>query len=185
MIKKLETMAAAIGLAEGGDHDSALELLAELGTRYQGNRRKILTVAKDAPITAEPLEYAMGLASRLHYDTLFLNILSKRKAARELAAEHRQRFQDLFQDLAARLWPGRIPEIAHEHAVLCGDPRVLLREACRRIGGVALVIVQKRKLEPCVLDLHVPVFCFDTGPAARTSEVMTPLSGADPQGNGR
>lgn len=162
MIKRLETMAAAVGMAEGGDHESALQLLAELGTRYKGGRRKILTVAKDAPLTAEPLEYALGLACRLRYDTLFLNILSKNKAAREAAGQQRAGFQALFQDLAARIWPGRAPDIAHEHAVLCGDFRVLLREACHRIGGLALVIVQKQRLEPCALDIHVPVFCFDT-----------------------
>jgi hypothetical protein len=162
MIRKLGTIAAAAGMAEQGDPDSALEILAELGTRYQGKRRKILTVARDVSLAGEPVEYALGLASRLRYDTLFLNIVAGGKAANKAVRQHKAGFQALLKDLSNRLWSGSGPDVLLHHAVLCGDYRLLLKEACHRIGGVALVILQTTRPEPCSLDLHVPVFCFDT-----------------------
>jgi hypothetical protein len=168
MIKKLETWAAAIGLAEQGDPQSALELLSELQAGLPRGGRRILAVAKDAPFAPGPVEYALGLSARLGCDPLFLNILSARSATTELAATHRDHFKGVFGKLAPAL-PSTDGRTAPKHAVLTGDFGTLLREACRRVGGVALVILQRSKAEPCVSNLHVPVYCFDPGPAAHAS----------------
>ncbi len=170
MIKKLETLAAAVGMAEGGDHESALALLAELDSGLRPGHSRILTVAKDNPLNAAPVAYALGLADRMRSDALFLNILTKRFSTRE-ASRRGDAFQAMATSVAARLWPGESPRCRRAHAVLGGNFNFLLQQACRRLHAVALVILQKRSAEPCAINIHVPVFCFDmdrTGSSKRS-----------------
>ena len=170
MIKKLEILAAAAGLAEGGDHQSALELMSELKAGLPANRRRILVVSKNAPLTQGPIFHGVGLAARLRVDLLFLGLFSRDQASAEVAETWRKGFQAMFEDVAARVWPGANPPWTHRHAVLYGETNPLLREACRRIGGVAMVILQKRHTQPCTINLNVPVFCFDADWPATSTE---------------
>jgi len=161
MIKKLETLSAAVAFAEAGDFETTRELLAELKKKYQGRRHSIVMVANDVPIKPGLVEYAHGLASRLKCDTLFLNIFSDRRRGMKLAKKYTAGFKTLWREIAERFRPGTAPETVHGHAVLFGNTQDLLQEVCHAVGGVKMVIIQqKRRSETCSYDLCVPVFHF-------------------------
>lgn len=160
MIKKFETLAAAAGLAEGGDHQTALELLSELDAGLKSGRPRILTVAKDHPLRPDPIAYALGLADRMHYEALFLDIFTRQPSRRE-SSRLRDDFQTIVKKVGATLWQGAGPAFGRRHAVLSGDFGLVLQQACRKLGNVALVILQKHQAQPCSINVTVPVFCFD------------------------
>ena len=160
MIKKLETLGAAVAFAEGGDFKTTRELLAELRKKYQGSKRNIVMVAHDVPIKPGLVEYAQGLASRLKCDALFLNIFSDRPRAVRLAKKYAAAFKAMWKEFSGTFRSGNGPETVCEHAVLLGNVQDLLQEVCRCIGGVEMVIVQKRRFETTSFDLCVPVFHF-------------------------
>lgn len=160
MIKQLEILGAAVAFAEAGDVKTTRELLAELKNKYQGSKRNIVMVAHDVPIKPGLVEYAQGLASRLKCDALFLNIFSDRRRAARLAKKYAAAFKAMWREIAGAFRPGKAPETVCEHAVLFGNVQDLLQEVCHSIGGVEMVIIQKRKSEISSLDLCVPVFHF-------------------------
>jgi len=157
--KKLEAMGAAMAFAEAGEFDAARDIMAELERTYRHRKNKIVLVAKDDHVSPGLVEYGLGLASRLDSDTLFLSVLSTRPSRRTLRG-HAEAFKEAWKKLTTALFGGQ-PAGVHRHAVLYGEPMALVREVCRRLGAVEMVIIQKQRREACEFDLCVPVFCFD------------------------
>jgi hypothetical protein len=158
--KKLEAMGAALAFAEAGEFDTARDIMADLERAYRHRERKIVLVAKDDHLTPGLMEYALGLASRLGSDTLFLSVLSAPRPSRRTLREHAEGFKEAWKNLTTALFGGQ-PAGVHRHAVLCGEPRSLVSDVCRRLGAVEMVIIQKQRHETCDFELCVPVFCFD------------------------
>ena len=158
--KKLEALGAAVAFAEAGEFGTALDIMDDLERAYRDRKRKIVLVAKDDHVSPNLVEYAMGLASRLGMDTLFLSILSAARPSRRTLREHAESFNGVWRKFSGAL-SGETPGGVHRHAVLCGDLAPLVTDVCHRLGGVEMVIIQKQKHEACDFDLCVPVFCFD------------------------
>jgi hypothetical protein len=160
MIRKLERLAAAVAFAEANDAQTALELLDEIKGRYPQHSRKIVLVSPAEPIKQGLVEYGLGLAQRMRYHTLFMSVFpgkEKEKIFEQLAARDR----DTVRNLAQRLAPAGTATMRTEHAALRGDWKTLVQEACHRLGGVEMVILQKKRSEPCHSGFAVPVFCLD------------------------
>lgn len=72
MLRKLETWAAASGLAQEGDQQTALALLSEMKTMDDG-KSKILVIGSDDSITSEIALHLSNLARRLSSELVFIS----------------------------------------------------------------------------------------------------------------
>ena len=158
VIKRLEAMAAAMGMAQEGGREFALEILAELDAALPSGRKKILAVAKDEPFSRESVAYTLGLAERMDHDVVFLDIVS-RKIPRKKAGARALSFRNLLGKSAGSENAGRTHGSAHAYQVLTGEFLHLVRLACRRMHGVALVICQNTG-GAHLAHAHIPVPVF-------------------------
>lgn len=90
----LEYWAAAAGLAEEGDQDTALELIEELNRLQRSAREKILVVSNDKAITRDVAMHLVNLAKRLSSEILFVSSSSHSRDASALP-ESVQRLREL------------------------------------------------------------------------------------------
>lgn len=77
MIKTLEYLGAAVGLAEGGDREGALQLLKELDELKKSKKAKILVVSDHDSITNDVALHLTSLAKRLSSDVVFVSSSAK------------------------------------------------------------------------------------------------------------
>lgn len=73
MRRKLESWAAAVGMAEEGCHDGALEIMRELKQLEHSTKAKIIVIADDDALTNDRSMHLAGLAQRLASEILFIS----------------------------------------------------------------------------------------------------------------
>jgi crotonobetainyl-CoA:carnitine CoA-transferase CaiB-like acyl-CoA transferase len=150
----------AISFAEAGAPDQAVEVMRQYG------KRKILVVTQEDAFTESVIDYATGLAERLGYELIALNVgtAPSNKAVSAYQEHMREEFQERAAQAAAPLAEkAAARHIPITHVVKFGDVAKAVEAIKRDYRRIELMITDSRtKKEDLPARVNLPVFSLKT-----------------------
>ena len=145
MRKTLEYLAAAAGMAEGGDRETALQLMAELKRLKKSSKARILVVGEDSVLSGEAAMHLGNLARRLSSEVLYLPMNTRQKDPKAETEGFRTLKKGVGEDV-------RLVQLPAFDSV-----EQYLRDIVNAIH-VEFAVLVGRKVRKMRRHLHVPVF---------------------------
>jgi len=150
----------AISFAEAGAPDQAVEVMRQYG------KRKILVVTLEDAFTESVIDYAMGLAERLGYELIAVNVgaASSDKVVSAYQEHMREEFQTRAAQAAAPLAEkAAARHIGFTHEVKFGDVAQAVAAIKREYRRIELMITDSRtQKEVLPARVNLPVFSLKT-----------------------
>jgi hypothetical protein len=162
--KRFDDLWEAVAFAEAGEMDTARRIATEVfpddaEAGRQGER--ILAVSGAAGFSRRMIENSLGMAERLDFGLIALNVQS---AIARLAARLGAGKQEPTGWLPPEVFRARAAErgISFVHAVRSGDPEKAVAEARRRFRRIAFLLIEP-ELAPRArfAGVNVPIFFLD------------------------
>ncbi len=156
----LQDSAAAVAFAEAGEHATARSMMDK-----SAGRRKILVVASEDRFSEALINYSLGMAQRLDFELLTLNVtkapLALPKARRE---EEISRFQSISKQNFAE-FQGRAEQtgVPVSHLVEIGDLDDLVHKLKSQFPGMRYVLTEPDPVVAEKSDGPVTIPVFDLG----------------------
>jgi len=160
--EKFDSYMEAITFAEAGLHDTARELVAT----EEMEKAKVLVVSNDDTFSKPVIDYAVGLAERMGYEILALNVNNPPPAnfSKVLGSQGDRLLYEAFKSkceegVATFRTPCQEKGIDFTHLVKLGDVDRCMKEVHEEVRRVDFVITEP---ESCPEDgrVPIPVFCL-------------------------
>jgi len=160
LIKKHDRTEEAIVFAEAGVHEYARDLLK----RDDNEKKKILVVGGEEGFSKKLIHYAVGMAERMDYEIVALNVipagnrlfsLLNEKVRKELG-ERTEKEAEPFRKKAEE------KNILFSHNVKFGDFDRSIKEVHREFKRISFVLTEPEHVtERSPAKAGIPVFCLD------------------------
>jgi hypothetical protein len=149
----------AVAFAEANEHSHAREILRE----EEKEKKKILVIGSEEGYSDELIQYALGMADRMNYEIVALNVIPVGKRlfnflADNVRAELQSRAQSAAQGFAALAAEKKIP---FTHLVRFGDTDKTVKEVHKEKRRVSFILTEPEAVpESQTYRPSIPVFCL-------------------------
>jgi hypothetical protein len=162
--EKLEKTAEAIAFAEAGEHEYAKAVLS----KEESERQKILVVGGEDGFSDVLINYAIGMADRMEYEIVALNIIPVGKRIFSILDKMEVTIELQNQiNPAANLFRARAEEknILFRQMVKFGKFNRVIKEAHKEIKRISFVLTEPEytSIEASGSNAHIPVFSLASG----------------------
>ncbi len=164
MIKKLESLAAAVAFAEAGLLDEAKELACDIEVAAKSPNRKFLIVSENRMISKNLVTYAMQLSERMQYDIVATHAINEKMASglaeggmKQAVNRLAKDFLALYRELAAH---ARMIGVECHHLLSKGSAYAAIENVYHHVGGVEFAIVQGSSPLGLGVTSSLPLFVF-------------------------
>ncbi|MEC4684212.1 MAG: universal stress protein [Nitrospirota bacterium] len=160
LIKKHERTEEAIVFAEAGEYEYAREILK----RDDNEKKKILVVGAEEGFSEKLVHYALGMAERMDYEIVALNVIPAgnrlfsllNEKVREELRERTVREADTFRKKAED------KDILFSHNVRFGDFDKSIKDAHKDFKRISFVLTEPEHVaDRSPAKAGIPVFCLD------------------------
>ena len=159
LVEKVDRYTEAITFAEAGLQDYAQELITE----EKNEKAKVLVVGNEERFSRRVLDYTVGLAERMGYEIIALNVSPFAEQSSKLLGSYSEKLQEQFRAKCEE-WATTLRRTCEEkdipltHLVKFGDVDHCIKEVHEEMRRVEFVITEP---ESCSEDgkVAIPVFC--------------------------
>lgn len=164
MIKKLESLAAAVAFAEAGLLDEARDLASDIETAAKSPNRKFIIISENKMISENLITYAKQLSERMHYDIVATHAINERDASglaeggmKQAVKRLTRDFLSLYRDLSAH---ARSIGVECHHLLSKGSAYAAIENVYHHVGGIEFAIVQGCSPLRQGVSSSLPLFVF-------------------------
>ncbi len=149
----------AVAFAEANEHAHAREILRE----EEKENKKILVIGSEEGYSDELIQYALGMADRMQYEIVALNVIPVGKRlfnflADNVRAELQSRAESAAQRFAALAGENKIP---FTHLVRFGDTDKTVKEVHKEKRRISFILTEPEAVpESQTYRPSIPVFCL-------------------------
>lgn len=159
LTQKHDRTMEAITFAEAGEYEYARELLKKEETE----RKKLLVVGNEEGFSETLIYYALGMADRMQYDIVALNVVPiGRRLFAFLNEKTRQELQNRAVE-GAEYFKMKTDEkkIQFIHVVRFGEPEKVLKDSHKEFKRISFILAEPENIcDETSSKTSIPVFCL-------------------------